>query len=108
MECEVFYGKSPPYKGTGDRCSRNEIAAGTAIQYSILCISTTFCGAINLFVARWIAKRFGLRAALMVQTVVPAIRVATQILGLLAGGEAGIFIFQCTQLITIIGGPTGH
>ncbi|KAK4031593.1 major facilitator superfamily domain-containing protein [Parachaetomium inaequale] len=108
MECDVFYENNPPYEGTGDRCSRNEIAAGTATQFSILGMSTTFCGTINLFVAGWMAKRFGPRAALMVQTLVPAIRVATQILGVLAGGEAGIIIFQCTQLITIIGGPVGY
>ena len=108
MECDVFYENNPPYQGPGDRCSRNEIAAGTATQYSILGMSTTFCGTINLFVAGWMVKRFGPRAALMVQTFVPAIRVATQVLGVLAGGQAGIIIFQCTQLITIIGGPVGY
>ncbi|KAL2137750.1 hypothetical protein VTI28DRAFT_8385 [Corynascus sepedonium] len=108
MECDAFYARNPPYEGTGDRCSRNEIAAGTATQFSILCMSTTLCGTINLFVAGWMAKRFNPRAALMVQTFVPAIRVATQILGVLAGGQAGIIIFQCTQLITIIGGPAGY
>lgn len=44
MECDVFYDTHPPYQGTGDRCSRNEIAAGTATQFSILGMSTTFCG----------------------------------------------------------------
>ncbi|AEO62160.1 hypothetical protein MYCTH_2313227 [Thermothelomyces thermophilus ATCC 42464] len=108
MECDVFYENHPPYNGPGDRCSRNEIAAGTATQYSILGMTTTFCGTINLFVAGWTAKRIGPRAALMVQTFVPAIRVATQVLGVLAGGQAGIDIFQYTQLITIIGGPVGY
>ncbi|KAH6621686.1 hypothetical protein B0J18DRAFT_450715 [Chaetomium sp. MPI-SDFR-AT-0129] len=108
MECDVFYQTHPPFDGPGDRCSRNEIAAGTATQFSILGMSTTFCGTINLFLAGWMAKRFGPRAALMLQTFVPAIRVATQILGVLAGGQAGIVIFQCTQLITIIGGPVGY
>ncbi|KAL2192737.1 hypothetical protein P885DRAFT_72772 [Corynascus similis CBS 632.67] len=108
MEYDAFYAKNPPYEGTGDRCSRNEIAAGTATQFSILCMGTTLCGTINLFVAGWMAKRFNPRAALMVQTFVPAIRVATQILGVLAGGQTGIIIFQCTQLITIIGGPAGY
>jgi hypothetical protein len=45
MECDVFYDTHPPYEGPGDRCSRNEIAAGTATQFSILGMSTTFCGA---------------------------------------------------------------
>ncbi|KAK4150226.1 hypothetical protein C8A00DRAFT_37176 [Chaetomidium leptoderma] len=108
MQCDVFYSDHPPYEGSGDRCSGNEIAAGTATQFSILGMSTTFFGLINLFLAGWMAKRFGPRAALMVQTLVPAIRVATQILGVLAGGQTGIIIFQCTQLITIIGGPVGY
>lgn len=108
MVCDVFYSNHPPFDGLGDRCSRNEIAAGTATQFSILGMSTTFCGTINLFIAGWMAKRWGPRAALMVQTFVPAIRVATQVLGVMAGGHAGIIIFQCTQLITIIGGPVGY
>lgn len=44
MECDVFYDTHPPYEGTGDRCSRDEITAGTATQFSILGMSTTFCG----------------------------------------------------------------
>ncbi|KAL2148874.1 hypothetical protein VTH82DRAFT_1560 [Thermothelomyces myriococcoides] len=108
MECDVFYENHPPYDGSGDRCSRNEIAAGTATQYSILGMTTTFCGTINLFVAGWTVKRIGPRAAVMVQTLVAAIRVATQILAVLAGGQAGIDIFQYSQLITIIGGPVGY
>lgn len=47
MECDVFYGSHPPYTGPGDRCSRNEIAAGTAMQFSILGISTTFFGSLS-------------------------------------------------------------
>lgn len=44
----------------------------------------------------------------MIQTFVPAIRVATQILGVIAGKRTGMMIIQCTQLITIIGGPAGY
>lgn len=108
MECDVFYSHNPPYTGPGDRCSRNEIAAGTARQYSILGMSTTFCGTFNLFVAGWMVKKFGPRSALMVQTLVPAVRVATQILGVVAGGQAGINIIQLTQAITVFGGPAGY
>lgn len=42
------------------------------------------------------------------QTVVPAIRVATQIIGIVAGRAAGMMIIQCTQLITVFGGPAGY
>ncbi|UNI22280.1 hypothetical protein JDV02_008182 [Purpureocillium takamizusanense] len=44
----------------------------------------------------------------MAQTFVPAVRVATQILGVVAGKRTGIIIIQCTQLITILGGPAGY
>lgn len=108
MECDVYYSNHPPFTGTGDRCSLNEIAAGTATQFSILGMSTTFCGTWNLFVSGWTVKRWGPRFALVLQTFIPAIRVATQILGVIAGGKSGIIIIQCTQLITILGGPAGY
>lgn len=44
MECQDYYEHHAPYKGEGDRCDRNEISAGTAIQISILGMSTTFSG----------------------------------------------------------------
>jgi hypothetical protein len=62
----------------------------------------------NLFIAGWMVKRFGPRLALMMQTFVPAIRVATQMLGVVAGRTTGMLIIQCTQLITILGGPSGY
>jgi hypothetical protein len=108
MECSIFYTHHPPSSGPGDPCSRNEIAAATAREYSILGMSTTFCGTLNLFVAGWTVKKFGPRLALAVQTLVPAVRVATQILGVMAGGETGIGIIQLTQVITILGGPAGY
>ncbi|KAK2611710.1 hypothetical protein N8I77_005034 [Diaporthe amygdali] len=108
MECDVYYETHPPYTGTGDRCSINEIAAGTATQFSILGMSTTFCGTLNLFVTGWSIKKWGPRRALLGQTFIPAIRVATQVIGVLAGGNAGITIIQTTQLITILGGPAGY
>lgn len=108
MECDDFYTHHPPYTGLGDRCSRNEIAAGTATDFSFLAMSTTICGTVNLFFAGWLVKKIGLRLALMAQVLVPAIRVLTQILGVLAGGRSGIVIFQATQLITVLGGPVGY
>lgn len=108
MECDVYYETHPPYTGPGDRCSINEIAAGTATQFSLLGMSTTFCGTLNLFLTGWTVKKWGPRFALVLQTFIPAIRVSTQILGVLAGGRAGITIIQATQLITILGGPAGY
>jgi hypothetical protein len=39
---------------------------------------------------------------------VPAIRVAAQILGVVAGRSTGMMIIQCTQIITVLGGPAGY
>lgn len=65
-------------------------------------------GTINLFIAGWTVKKFGPRAALMCQTFVPAVRVATQIIGVVAGRREGMLIIQSTQLITMLGGPAGY
>ncbi|KAL1901006.1 hypothetical protein Sste5346_002070 [Sporothrix stenoceras] len=108
MECDVFYENHPPYTGTGDRCSRNEIASATAQQFSLLGIGTTFAGTWNLFISGQQVKRWGPRVALILQTSIPAIRVAAQIVGVYAGGQAGIWIIQVTQIITILGGPAGY
>ncbi|VUC23740.1 unnamed protein product [Clonostachys rosea] len=108
MECDIYYDTHPPYEGDGDRCSVNSISAGTATQFSILGMSTTLCGTINLFVTGWMSKKYGPRAAILVQTFVPAIRVLTQIIGVVAGRREGIVIIQATQLITILGGPAGY
>lgn len=108
MECDIYYESHPPYTGDGDRCSVNEVAARTATQFSILGMSTTFCGTLNLFVTGWTVKRWGPRFALFLQTLIPAIRTCCQIIGILAGGEACITIIQTTQLITVLGGPVGY
>jgi hypothetical protein len=62
----------------------------------------------NLFVTGWSVKKFGPRFAILAQTLVPAVRVATQILGVVAGKRTGMVIIQATQLITVIGGPAGY
>ncbi|KAJ4854463.1 uncharacterized protein T069G_11442 [Trichoderma breve] len=108
MVCDEFYDHNPPFEGPGQRCSRDEIAAGTAAQFSILGMSTTLCGTLNLFIAGWTVKKIGPRAALMIQTFVPALRVLAQILGVIAGKRTGILIIQATQLVTIVGGPAGY
>lgn len=108
MECDAYYATHPPFTGPGDRCAVDDVAAGTAAQFSLLGMSTTFCGTLNLFVTGWSVKRWGPRAALVQQTFVPAVRVATQVAGVLAGGAAGIAIIQSTQLITVVGGPAGY
>ncbi|KAJ6781395.1 hypothetical protein PWT90_02232 [Aphanocladium album] len=108
MTCDAFYDEHPPYTGDGDRCARNEIAAGTATQFSILGITTTLCGTINLFVAGWAVKKWGAKTAILFQTFVPAVRVLAQIVGVFAGKKTGMSIIQSTQLITVFGGPVGY
>ncbi|KAL5596980.1 uncharacterized protein BROUX77_006928 [Berkeleyomyces rouxiae] len=108
IECDVYYESHPPYVGHGDRCSINEVAAGTARQYSILGMSTTVCGIMNLFFSGWLIKRIGPRATLMFQTAVPALRVLLQITGVITGGRLGMIIIQTTQAVTIFGGPAGY
>ena len=49
MTCDVYYDHHPPYDGPGDRCSRDEITAGTATQFSLLGMSTTLFGEISPF-----------------------------------------------------------
>ncbi|KAM3438334.1 hypothetical protein MY4824_003356 [Beauveria thailandica] len=108
MTCNAYYDHHPPYTGHGDRCARNEIAAGTATQFSILGITTTLCGTVNLFVAGWAVKKWGAKTAILFQTFMPAVRVLAQIIGVVAGKTLGMNIIQATQLITIFGGPSGY
>ncbi|TQV97909.1 hypothetical protein V2A60_006374 [Cordyceps javanica] len=108
MTCDAFYDHHPPYTGDGDRCARNEIAAGTATQFSILGITTTLCGTVNLFFAGLAVKKWGPKTAILIQTFVPAVRVLAQILGVVAGKTLGMNIIQGTQLITVLGGPVGY
>lgn len=110
MTCEEFYRHGPPpFHGAGDRCSRNEIDAATAQQVSILGLSTTVCGILNLFVAGWQIKTWGPRAALVAQTAFPALRVALQAVavGVVGRGE-GIALLQASQLIGLVGGVSGY
>ncbi len=65
-------------------------------------------GTINLFIAGWMVKRIGPRAALIVQTVLSAIRIIPQVIGVTIGGQIGILFIQTAQIINIIGGPYGY
>jgi hypothetical protein len=48
------------------------------------------------------------KPALLIQVFWPAIRLLVQNIGVAAGGKNGIIIMQCSQIITIIGGPNGY
>lgn len=108
MTCQEFYKHNAPYQGPGDRCSRSEIDAGTAQQVSIIGLTTTVCGILNLFVAGWQTRTWGPRAALVAQTACPAVRVAVQTLAVSVGAGAGVAVLQLSQLIGLVGGVSGY
>lgn len=111
MTCEAYFESHPghaPASGVSDRCSLPEIEAGTARAVSLLGCSTTFFGVANLFITGQGIKKFGVKAALALQVFWPAARLAVQNYGVWAGGSAGIIIVQCSQIMTIVGGPVGY
>lgn len=110
MECDIFYGHNnpPPFEGIGDRCHRREISAGTAMQVSILGMSTSLSGVFNLFISGYFIKLWGPRWAFVSQTSLLGLRVSTQVLGVSVGGRAGELVFQACQAIGIVGGPRGY
>lgn len=108
MTCEEFYRHNPPSQTPGDRCSRNEIDAEYAKQVSIIGLTTTLCGIINLFVAGWQTKKLGPQLALVSQTICPAIRVAIQVAAVYTGAGKGVILLQCSQLMGLVGGVSGY
>ncbi|KAI2464208.1 major facilitator superfamily domain-containing protein [Annulohypoxylon bovei var. microspora] len=108
MECDIFYSHNPAFEGPGDRCQRREINAGTAIQVSILGMSTSFSGIFNLFICGYFIKIWGPSMGFVSQTALLGLRVSTQVLGVTIGGRTGEIIFQACQAIGIIGGPRGY
>jgi MFS family permease len=110
MTCEAFYDKhpEPPPGFMGDRCTNREIEASTSKAVALLSASTTAFGVINLFVAGWSIKKFGVKHGLLIQVFWPAVRLAVQNIGVATGGERGILIVQASQIITIVGGPAGY
>jgi MFS family permease len=108
MTCEAYYDTHPNPPPGSDRCSVPKIEAGTARAVSLLGFSTTFFGLANLFLTGWGIKRFGVKSALALQVFWPAARLAVQNIGVMVGGAKGIIIVQCSQIITIVGGPNGY
>lgn len=108
MTCEAYYTNHPLPPPGGDRCNNHQIEAGTATAVSLLGASTTFFGVINLFITGWTIKKLGVKSALIIQVFWPAVRLAVQNVGVQTGGGMGILIIQCSQIITIIGGPAGY
>ncbi|KAI7280393.1 hypothetical protein KC345_g4787 [Hortaea werneckii] len=116
MTCDEYY-KSHPDAGLSllqepglghNRCQIHAIEASTARSVALLGTSTTLFGVINLFFTGWTMKAFGVKKALMLTVFFPAVRLAVQNIGVEAGANLGILIVQCSQMITVVGGPVGY
>jgi MFS family permease len=107
MTCAAYY-ETHPEPSDGDRCSNHEIEASTSRSVSLLGASTALFGILNLFYTSWTIKRFGIKSALLSSVFWPAIRLAVQNIGVMNGSDTGIRIIQASQIITILGGPSGY
>ena len=109
MTCEAYFEKRQDRFAPGsDRCNNREVEAGTSRAVALLGASTTFFGVLNLFVTNWAIKRIGVKSALLISVFVSAVRLAIQNVGVEIGGAKGILVIQCSQIITILGGPSGY
>ncbi|KAI7153917.1 hypothetical protein KC349_g8039 [Hortaea werneckii] len=116
MTCDEYYKNHPDAglnllqePGLGhNRCQIHAIEASTARSVALLGTSTTLFGVINLFFTGWTMKAFGVKKALMLTVFFPAVRLAVQNIGVEAGANLGILIVQCSQMITVVGGPVGY
>ena len=100
MTCDEYYKSHEPYDGLGSRCSVNEIEALTARAVSFAWVNdgdiwyvSNFSptertgislliresGVFNLLVTAIVMRRYGLKVALIVQCVVPILRLLVQI-----------------------------
>jgi hypothetical protein len=109
MTCEAYFETHPDDSPPGfDRCNNRDVEAGTSYAVALLGASTTIFGVANLFVTGWTIKKFGVKSAVLFSVFWPAVRLAVQNIGVETGGAKGILIVQCSQIITIIGGPAGY
>ena len=107
MECDEYYKGDTPTTGS-DRCNRTEVDAATATQVSILGMSSTFAGVLNLLFAGWQIRQLGPRFALILQCAFPALRAAIQVVGVTTGAREGVVIVQCSQIVSLVGGVAGY
>ena len=91
-----------------DRCSIHAIESSTALSVSLLGASTTVFGLLNLFLTNSLIKRIGLKPTLVIQVFFPAVRLLVQNVGVEVWGSVGIITIQCSQIVSIIGGPSGY
>ncbi|KAJ9606321.1 hypothetical protein H2200_009282 [Cladophialophora chaetospira] len=94
--------------GTLDRCSIRPIESSTALSVSLLGASTTVFGIANLFLTGSLIKRIGVKPTLITQIFFPAVRLVIQNIGVEVWGSTGIIIIQCSQIASVLGGPSGY
>ena len=95
-------------EGGPDRCSIHAIESSTALSVSLLGASTTVFGLANLFLTGGLIKRIGIKPTLLINVFFPAVRLLIQNVGVEVWGTTGIIIVQSSQIITILGGPSGY
>jgi MFS family permease len=108
MTCDEYYLKHPEPEPGFPRCQKHEIEAGTARSVALLGASTTLFGVLNLFFTGWTIKVLGIKRALLITIFWPALRLVVQNIGVQTGTGLGIIIIQCSQVITVLGGPAGY
>ena len=101
-------GLNPKVSIASDRCSIRPIESSTAMAVSLLGASTTVFGIANLFLTGSLIKSIGLKRTLMLNIFLPALRLVVQNIGVEVWGSTGIIIIQCSQILTIFGGPSGY
>jgi MFS family permease len=108
MTCDDYYLSHPDPEPGFPRCQKHEIEAGTARAVALLGASTTLFGVLNLFFTGWTIKVLGIKRALLITISMPALRLMVQTVGVQTGYGLGIIIIQCSQMITVLGGPAGY
>lgn len=107
MVCRDYYG-TQSNDPTPELCFGSEIDSRTATQVSILGMSTSLCGILNLLICSALIRRWGTQWAFVAQTSFLALRVLFQVIAISADGRRGMLLIQATQLIGILGGPRGY
>ena len=104
----AVYSAGKGIENDSDRCSIHAIEASTALSVSLLGASTTVFGLLNLFLTSSLIKRIGVKPTLLIQVFFPALRLLVQNVGVEVWGNVGIIIIQCSQIVSIFGGPSGY
>lgn len=104
----MFYSRPTTVQDDYDRCSIHAIESSTALSIALLAASTMVFGILNLFIAGSWIKRIGVKSTLLINVFFPAVRLFVQNVGLEVWGKAGINIIQCSQIVSILGGPSGY